>query len=210
MLDVPFWAAASARRPHAVHNGRVCGRACRGPAAAPRAAGPPSGALAGLPQPAAHLAREPVEPLGRTRSTRCAGLLDKPRLAPQAVQPKAVGHLRGHQSLWYVLLVRVDQHGRLLHLLLPQEVVQLLTGLLHPLVVGAVHDEDDADRARGEVAPRPPDLGLAADVPDLHVQAPTGEGLDVEAYRRHRRDRLVQLQPIQDGGLAGGVKPHHD
>lgn len=84
--------------------------------------------------------------------------------------------------------------------------MELLCGGLHSVLVGGVDDEDDGGGVCVVAAPVRPDAGLAAEVPDVKLEVLVAERLDVEADGGLGGDDLADLQPVQDGGLAGTVE----
>jgi len=78
--------------------------------------------------------------------------------------------------------------------------------------VGLVAADDVNERIRGRevVPPERPNLALAADVPDRHVEVLVLDLLAVEADCRHGRRELAQLELVQDRCLAGRVEAEHE
>lgn len=77
-------------------------------------------------------------------------------------------------------------------------------------MVRAVHHENETLGTRVVMAPEGTDLVLAADVPDVELDVSEGDRLDVEADRGNGGDMVLQLELVQDGGLAGGVETEHE
>ena len=67
--------------------------------------------------------------------------------------------VRGTEGLLEVLLVSEDQEGDVLVVLVLHRSPQLHLGLVQPLLLGAVHHEDDPVRAPRVAPPQRPDPG---------------------------------------------------
>lgn len=125
-------------------------------------------------------------------------------------------HLRERQRVPQVLLVGHDEHRHPLVLRDPRDFVQFRLGFLHPLHVHRIHHEDDAVGAAGVGLPQGPQLLLAPDVPEVEsdrlvVPQSHLDLLRVEPFGGDGVDELVELQPVEDGGLAGAVQTQdHD
>ena len=143
-------------------------------------------------------------------------------------------NVRGAEGGLEVLLVSEDEEGDVLVVLVLHRPPQLHLGLVQPLLLGAVHHEDDPVRAPRVAPPQRPDPGdnsqldiffqhcyillplLPPDVPDEEGEAPgPAHGalhpLAVEAHSGHRVHVVVELEAVQRGGLARPVQPdHHD
>lgn len=122
------------------------------------------------------------------------------------MEAELVGHLRDGHGIRQVLLVGEHQHDGLTQLVLGEHPVQLVVGLAHAVLVVGVNDEDQALGVLVVVAPERADLVLASDVPHGERDVLVLDGLDVETDGRDRGHDLAELQLVQDGGLAGGVK----
>lgn len=59
------------------------------------------------------------------------------------------------------------------------------------------------------MAPKGTDLVLAADVPDIELDVAQSHRLDVEAHGGNGGDVVLQLELVQDGGLASSVETEH-
>lgn len=123
----------------------------------------------------------------------------------------------GHgQRPGQVLLVGDDQQRRSLVLCKFGNLVQLGLGLLEPVYIHRVYHVDDAIGAAAVRLPERTELLLAADVPEMTADALrcTIAQLDllrVETDRGYSVHKLIELQPVEDSGLAGRVQPqHHD
>lgn len=115
-----------------------------------------------------------------------------------------------------VLLVGHDEHRHSLVLGNPCDFVKFRFCFFHSFHIHGIHHEDDAIRAAGVGLPKRPQLLLASDVPEvksdsLVVSQRHLDFLRIETFSGHSVDELVELQPIEDGGLAGTVQPQdHD
>lgn len=76
-------------------------------------------------------------------------------------------------------------------------------------MVRAIHHEDEALGSGIVVAPERANLVLPTDVPDVELDVSERNRLHVEAHRRNGGDVVLQLELVQDGGLAGGVETEH-
>ena len=133
--------------------------------------------------------------------------LNVPLALPQAVETKLVRDLSSVHRVRQILLVRENEQERIAQLILVEHALQLLTSLRNTLTVVRVDHEDDtlgvlevfmsANTAR-TVAPQRTDLVLATDIPHGERDVFVFHGLDVETYRRNRRDALVELELVQD------------
>mmetsp|Transcript_114121 Transcript_114121/g.369113 ORF Transcript_114121/g.369113 Transcript_114121/m.369113 type:complete len:215 (-) Transcript_114121:23-667(-) len=161
-------------------------------------------------RPGAQGPREPVQAFIDTLPRGRAGALDEHISALKLRQAKLLRELRGLHGIRQVLLVRQNQQSGSPHLLLGQHLEELLPGVLHTILVTAVHHEDGPLRAHVVVPPELADLVLPADVPDREVDVLVLHDLDVEAHRGDRRHDLTELQLVQDRRLACSVQAHHD
>jgi len=84
------------------------------------------------------------------------------------------------------------------------------TGFVEPVPVVRVDDKDERVGVAAVVAPEGPNFLLAAHVPHRHLQVAVLEALRVEPDRRRGRDVLVELQPVEDGGLARAIEAEHE
>lgn len=89
--------------------------------------------------------------------------------------------------------------------------MELRFGLLHALRVHRVHHEYDAICASCVRLPQRPQLLLAAYVPEVKRPGPVApqrqlDLLRVESFGGHRVHKLIELQPVQDGGLPCRVQ----
>eukprot|EP00406_Dinophysis_acuminata_P084031 CAMPEP_0179265904 /NCGR_PEP_ID=MMETSP0797-20121207/29142_1 /TAXON_ID=47934 /ORGANISM="Dinophysis acuminata, Strain DAEP01" /LENGTH=140 /DNA_ID=CAMNT_0020974123 /DNA_START=133 /DNA_END=555 /DNA_ORIENTATION=- len=139
---------------------------------------------------------EPLEAFEHAVTTSGTRRLDEPLPPLQLGQAELLGDLWCRHGLWEVLLVRVHQHARVPELVVPQERMQFVARLIYPVVVAAVHHEDDTLHPGCVVAPELSDLLLAAHVPDGHAEVLVLNCFDVEAERRDRRDDLAVLDFI--------------
>eukprot|EP00327_Prymnesium_parvum_P018964 CAMPEP_0113240970 /NCGR_PEP_ID=MMETSP0008_2-20120614/6546_1 /TAXON_ID=97485 /ORGANISM="Prymnesium parvum" /LENGTH=245 /DNA_ID=CAMNT_0000088345 /DNA_START=136 /DNA_END=874 /DNA_ORIENTATION=- /assembly_acc=CAM_ASM_000153 len=152
----------------------------------------------------------PVQALVQTISRGGAGGLDVPVALAQRVESELVGDLRSVHRVGQVLLVGEDEQNRLAELILVQHAVELVASLADAVAIVGVHDEDDALRVLVVVAPQGPDLVLPAHVPHGEGDVLVLNRLHVEADRGDGGDDLAKLELVENGGLARGVKAHHE
>mmetsp|Transcript_114119 Transcript_114119/g.369105 ORF Transcript_114119/g.369105 Transcript_114119/m.369105 type:complete len:271 (-) Transcript_114119:23-835(-) len=163
-------------------------------------------------RPGAQGPRQPVQALVYALPRGRASALDEPVSASKLVQAKLLRELRGLHDIRQVLLVRQYQHCGVPHLLHGQHLGELLPGVLHTILVTAVHHEGGSLCAHVVVVV-PPQLAvlvLPADVPNCEVDVLVLHDLHVEAHRGDRRHDLTELQLVQDRRLACSVQAHHD
>ena len=96
-------------------------------------------------------------------------------LMPQLTE--GILNVGGAEGGLEVLLVGEDEEGDVLVVLVLHRPPQLHLGLVQPLLLGAVHHEDDPVRAPRVAPPQRPQLVLPADVPHRERRAQPGADL---------------------------------
>ena len=86
----------------------------------------------------------PLQTVNNPVSRDDARVLDEPVPGPHVGQPQLVSHLSGAHGLGQVLLVCEHEYRRVPEPVVLEDGLQLLSGLLNPHRVVAVHDVDDA------------------------------------------------------------------
>eukprot|EP01124_Arcella_intermedia_P002394 TRINITY_DN11302_c0_g1_i1.p1 TRINITY_DN11302_c0_g1~~TRINITY_DN11302_c0_g1_i1.p1 ORF type:complete len:107 (+),score=13.81 TRINITY_DN11302_c0_g1_i1:61-381(+) len=79
----------------------------------------------------------------------------------QPPQAQLLSDFSNRHSLGEVLLVGQHQQSSLPQLLLPQDLLQLKSSLIHPCPIIRVHHIDDSQGVSIVIAPQPPDFVLA-------------------------------------------------
>jgi len=95
-----------------------------------------------------------------------------------------------------ILLVRKHQKSRILQLVLVQHGCELVGGGLETFDIGRINHEDDS-RCVGVVAPPiRPDACLSTQIPDVEIELPVCDRLDIESDRWYGRYDLANLYSV--------------
>mmetsp|Transcript_8339 Transcript_8339/g.26557 ORF Transcript_8339/g.26557 Transcript_8339/m.26557 type:complete len:225 (+) Transcript_8339:46-720(+) len=155
-------------------------------------------------------ANKPFHPLLQSGSILCAASLDLPIAVLDVGQAQARRDLVSRRSLQQVLLVGEDEQGNSAKLVLRQELTQLTAALLEAALVGAVDHIHESIRGLEVVAPVRPNGLLAANVPNVELEAVLHEALDVETLSRHDVRDVLLGHLLQDCRLACVVQAEHE
>jgi len=154
-------------------------------------------------------AREPFESLNKTVTSGGTGGLDVPLAVVQRVQAQLLSDLGGVHGVGHILLVREDKDDSVAEVVLVEHALQLLTGLLDPIAVVRVNNEDKTLRILVIVLPKRADTVLSTDIPHGEGDVFVLNRFDVEADRGDGVHKLTKLQLEEDGGLTGTVETDH-
>ena len=126
------------------------------------------------------------------------------------MEAELVSDLGAGESTWQVLLVGEDKKDGVLELLFGKHLVELFTVLFNTLAIVGVNDVDEALSVGVVVPPEKSDLVLTTDIPHVEADVLVLDGLDVEANRGDGVDDLTELELVEDGCLASGIKTDHE
>lgn len=137
--------------------------------------------------------RQPVHSLLDARALHCTARHDAPVPVPELAQPERLRDVGSTLCTRLILLVRKHQKGGIFQLILVQHGRKLVRCCLQALDIGRVDDEDDRRRIRIVASPVWPDARLSAQIPNVEVEFPVCDGLDVESDRGYRRYYFADL-----------------
>ena len=153
---------------------------------------------------------KPVESLVKAIASNSASALDEPGAAADGVESKLISDLGASEGTWKILLVGEDEKDGVTELFLSEHLVELLTVLFDSLSIVGVNDVDETLGVSVVMSPEKSDLVLTTDIPHIEADVFVFDGLDVEANSGDGVDDLSELELVEDGGLASGVKTDHE
>lgn len=136
--------------------------------------------------------------------------MDVPWSRSDRLEPELFGDLGGGHGVWQILLVGKDEQDSVSQFVLVQHALQFFPGLGDSVSVVGVDHEDDTLGVLEVVSPQRSDLVLSTDIPHGERDVLVFNGFDVETNGWDCGNDLTELQLVKDGGLTGGIKPHHE
>ena len=124
---------------------------------------------------------QPVDASEEVETSDRAALDDLPVVADDAVQLQHLLDLLQAEGTWKILLVGKDKESGTEQPLLLQQPLQLLPAVLQPSPVRRVDHPDEAVRRLKIVPPVGTQGLLASDIPDVELESPMVQRLNVEA-----------------------------
>lgn len=136
------------------------------------------------------------------------------RVHAEFMDRKQLLHLADGQGRTQVLFVGQDEHRHPLVLRRAGDPVELHFGLLHPLQLGGVHHKHHPVRPPGVRLPQRTQLLLPTHIPNLEVYGSRRphchpDLLRVESLGGDGFHKLLQFEPVEQGGFAGRVEPNY-
>ena len=152
----------------------------------------------------------PVHAFVQTITSLCIGGLNVPfDIISELGESKFICQFWNSQSSWKILLVGVDEDGCILQVFISSESVESFSGLSDAITICTVNDEDETLRVVEVVLPECSQSVLTTDIPAVELEILVGELLNIEANCWNCLNCFVELQLVEDCGLACGVETEH-